>query len=102
MPASCWSLRNLRRWRCWDLPCSPWRRENADVAIGVEALSSATIAVPQLTTVQAAAADYISRRGIRAFMNEDYNLTGTRVRALVTEENADLALAFGLPITPDT
>jgi hypothetical protein len=65
-------------------------------------LSTATLATPKLTPLQAAAAEYISRRGIRAFMNEDYNLTGTRVRALVTDENVDLAIAFGLPVTPGT
>ena len=34
--------------------------------------------------MQAAAADYIARHGIRAFMDEDYNLTGSRVRVVAT------------------
>jgi len=51
-----------------------------------------------MTPVQAAAADYIARHGISAFMDEDYNLTGTRVRAVVTEENLALAVALGVPV----
>jgi hypothetical protein len=55
-------------------------------------------AVSSLTPLQARAAEYIARHGIRAFMDEDYNLTGTRIRAVVTEENLPLARAFGLPV----
>src|SRR5262245_12177068 len=58
-------------------------------------------ATPPLTTrspLQSAAAEYIARRGIHAFMDEEYNLIGTRVRAVVTDENVGLARAFGLPL----
>src|SRR5262249_32180539 len=52
-----------------------------------------------MTPLQAQVAAYITRQGIRAFMDEDYNLTGTRVRAVVTEQNFALAFALGLPVT---
>ena len=51
-----------------------------------------------LTPLQASADEYIARHGVRAFMDEDYNLTGTRVRALVTEESLPLALALGVSV----
>jgi hypothetical protein len=52
---------------------------------------------PVLTPLQSRAAEYIARHGMQAFMEEDYNLTGTRVRAVIRSENAPLALALDVP-----
>jgi hypothetical protein len=62
--------------------------------------TNSAVAVSSVTPLQVAVAAYIGRYGLRAFMDEDYNLTGTRVRAVVTEENLPLALALGVPV-PD-
>src|SRR5689334_17896003 len=54
-----------------------------------------------LTPLQSAAAKYIAKHGIHAFMEEEYNLIGTRVRAVVTDKNVELARAFGLQVPND-
>ena len=53
---------------------------------------------PPLTPLQTRAGEYIARHGLGAFMDEDYNLTGTRARAVVREQNVALAAALGLPL----